>query len=65
VWSRLLPAPAVGGFVLLLAVLFVIAWTVGRAAGPVQPGMRPSGTTSHAHGGGMPSMPSMPGMDGM
>lgn len=38
---RWLPAPSVAGFVLLLAMLFALSYTVGSFAGPVAPGMRP------------------------
>ncbi|MFJ4466352.1 hypothetical protein ACIP2X_02405 [Streptomyces sp. NPDC089424] len=40
----LLPPPALGGFLLLLALVFVVAYAVGSAVGPVAPGMhRPDG----------------------
>lgn len=46
----LLPPPALGGFLLLLALVFVVAYAVGSAVGPVAPGMhRPgSGATEEA-----------------
>ncbi|MFH8343628.1 hypothetical protein [Streptomyces sp. NPDC018045] len=65
--SSALPAKPVIGFVALLAVLFVCAYVAGAAAGPVAPGIRPSGTlpgTSQQPGGGG-SMDGMSGMDGM
>ncbi|OEU86908.1 hypothetical protein DB35_25305 [Streptomyces abyssalis] len=40
-FGRWLPAPAVAGFVLLLAVLFAVSYAAGAVAGPVAPGMRP------------------------
>ncbi|WP_078624658.1 hypothetical protein [Streptomyces monomycini] len=68
--SSALPAKPVIGFVALLAVLFVCAYGAGSAAGPVAPGMRPSGTLPGApqqSGAGDPSggMDGMSGMSGM
>lgn len=53
---RVLPAPSVAGFVLLLIVLFAGSYLVGTVSGPVAPGMRPihgdSGVpTTDEHGG--------------
>ncbi|MFD5433695.1 hypothetical protein ACFWJ4_16290 [Kitasatospora sp. NPDC127067] len=39
------------GFLLLLVVVFVVAYGVGRQVGPVAPGLRPSGG-----GGASPGM---------
>ena len=54
---RLLPAPSVGGFVLLLAILFALSYAAGAFAGPVAPGMRPihgdSGTSESGEHGEM------------
>ncbi|HWM39402.1 MAG TPA: hypothetical protein VNS49_20025 [Streptomyces sp.] len=64
---RVLPAPSVGGFVLLLAVLFGVSYTVGTLAGPVGSVMRPteptdgdsgvSETGEHGGTGGTHGMP--------
>ncbi|ANZ20307.1 hypothetical protein [Streptomyces noursei] len=60
---RLLPARSVLGFLALLALLFVLAYAVGGAVGPVAPGLRPDdrpGTTEPAgDSGGMPGMAGM------
>ncbi|MFE6051528.1 hypothetical protein ACFQ6N_12260 [Kitasatospora sp. NPDC056446] len=47
------PSSVLAGFALLLVVVFVVAYGVGRQVGPVAPGLRPSS------GGG-----SSPGMGG-
>ncbi|MFC9927470.1 hypothetical protein [Streptomyces sp. NPDC127190] len=47
---RLVPPPALCGFLLLLALLFTASYAVGAAAGPVAPGMH--GTGSDRGGGG-------------
>ena len=39
------PPPALCGFLLLLALMFAVSYTVGSAAGPVAPGMHGTGTT--------------------
>jgi hypothetical protein len=36
---KLVPPPALCGFLLLLAALFAVSYAVGAAAGPVAPGM--------------------------
>ncbi|MEU9380099.1 hypothetical protein AB0D38_03410 [Streptomyces sp. NPDC048279] len=68
---RLLPPPALCGFLLLLALVFSVSYAVGSAAGPVAPGMHGSGRTGSGGGGGgsdsdgtgdMPGMDDMPGM---
>ncbi|MFE4517274.1 hypothetical protein ACFRMQ_24115 [Kitasatospora sp. NPDC056783] len=38
------------GFVLLLVVVFVVAYAVGRQVGPVAPGLRPSGGSGSSPG---------------
>ncbi|MEV5433161.1 hypothetical protein [Streptomyces sp. NPDC052701] len=49
VLRKLMPPPALCGFLLLLAVLFAASYAVGAAAGPVAPGMH---GTSGGRGGG-------------
>ncbi|MCX5419281.1 hypothetical protein [Streptomyces sp. NBC_00078] len=66
---RLLPAPALCGFLLLLALVFSVSYAVGSAAGPVAPGMHGTGRTgssggSGGGGGGGGGMDDMPGMGG-
>ncbi|WP_340380246.1 hypothetical protein U5640_31975 [Streptomyces sp. SS7] len=67
---RLLPAPALCGFLLLLALVFSVSYAVGSAAGPVAPGMHGTGRTGSSDGnggsdggggsgGGMDDMPGM------
>ncbi|NSC25356.1 hypothetical protein FM076_31080 [Streptomyces albus subsp. chlorinus] len=59
------PAPALCGFLLLLALVFAASYTVGSAVGPVAPGMHGTGSgggeggrgegdggMEHGHGGG-------------
>lgn len=60
--ARSLPPPAFWTFLLLLVVVFAGAYAVGRAVGPVAPGMHGPGVTSDSpsrdadtpteHGGG-------------
>ncbi|MFE0493616.1 hypothetical protein ACFW2M_02830 [Streptomyces albidoflavus] len=45
---RSVPPPALWGFLLLLAALFVGAYVAGNAVGPVAPGMHAPGTTGDA-----------------
>ncbi|GGV83614.1 MULTISPECIES: hypothetical protein [Streptomyces] len=45
---RLVPPPALCGFLLLLALVFTVSYAVGAAAGPVAPGMHRSGTGGDA-----------------
>lgn len=45
------PPAALGGFMLLLAVTFAVAYGVGSLAGPVNPGMHPVRTGVHGNGG--------------
>ncbi|MGV9754846.1 hypothetical protein ACWDUC_03280 [Streptomyces tricolor] len=40
---KVLPPPALCGFLLLLALMFAVAYAVGAAAGPVAPGMQDTG----------------------
>ncbi|NUH37985.1 hypothetical protein HUF15_14625 [Streptomyces samsunensis] len=64
------PRPAswpVAGFVVLLGLLFTLAYAVGGFAGPVAPGMRPSdgggpGRSGPAEPGGMGGMHGMGGI---
>ncbi|MGW7437637.1 hypothetical protein [Streptomyces sp. NPDC054849] len=66
---RWAPPPALAGFVVLLAAMFALSYGVGAAAGPVAPGMRPSGTgpgsvSDTPGGGGTGGMGGMGGMGG-
>nr|WP_277441820.1 hypothetical protein [Streptomyces sp. SPB162] len=70
--SRAAPPPALLGFLLLLAVLMAASFAVGRAAGPVAPGIHRTGNDAPGVPGepspGSPSEPDgggMPGMGGM
>jgi hypothetical protein len=67
---RLLPPPALCGFLLLLALVFTVSYAVGSAAGPVAPGMHGTGSAGSGNGngggggdggsgGGMEDMPGM------
>lgn len=64
---RLLPPPALCGFLLLLVLVFSVSYAVGSASGPVAPGMHGTGGsdggdgTDHAPGtdGDMGDMPGM------
>ncbi|MEH0430342.1 hypothetical protein QBB34_29325 [Streptomyces stelliscabiei] len=64
---RLLPPPALCGFLLLLALAFSVSYAVGSAAGPVAPGMHGTGSAGTGSGekegggsgGGMEDMPGM------
>ncbi|MGI5347441.1 hypothetical protein ACQEU8_04525 [Streptomyces sp. CA-250714] len=62
---KLLPPPALCGFLLLLALVFAASYAVGSVAGPVAPGMHGTGSGTggepdggggggmeHGHGGG-------------
>ncbi|RSS58283.1 hypothetical protein, partial [Streptomyces sp. WAC06614] len=60
-WRDWTPPPALAGFVILLAALFALSYGVGSAAGPVAPGMHPSGPGTGSGsvspgGGGMGGM---------
>ncbi|WP_328935015.1 MULTISPECIES: hypothetical protein [unclassified Streptomyces] len=68
---RLLPPPALCGFVLLLVLVFSVSYAVGSAAGPVAPGMRGAGSAGTGTGGdggtgggSSGGMEDMPGMHG-
>jgi hypothetical protein len=66
---KLVPPPALCGFLLLLALVFAVSYAVGSAAGPVAPGMHDTGTNRSGDGdgggsGGMEDMEDMPGMHG-
>lgn len=59
------PMPLLVGFVALLAVLFAVAYGVGRSAGPVAPGMHRVAPGTVPADGGKREAPGkdMPGMD--
>ncbi|MCX4405405.1 hypothetical protein ACFV8Z_41075 [Streptomyces sp. NPDC059837] len=64
---RLLPPPALCGFLLLLALAFSVSYAVGSAAGPVAPGMHGTGSAGTGSGGDSGSgggVGDMPGMHG-
>ncbi|MDT0393728.1 MULTISPECIES: hypothetical protein [Streptomyces] len=42
---RLLPPPALFGFLVLLVLVFSVSYAAGRSAGPVAPGMHVPGIT--------------------
>ncbi|WP_089103641.1 hypothetical protein [Streptomyces hyaluromycini] len=48
---RLLPPPALCGFLLLLVLVFSVSYAVGLAAGPVAPGMHGTGSAGSGSGG--------------
>jgi hypothetical protein len=59
---KLMPPPALCGFLLLLALIFTVSYAVGTSAGPVAPGMHGTGTGSGdgtSTGGGMQDMENM------
>ncbi|MFD1663077.1 hypothetical protein ACFSL4_34135 [Streptomyces caeni] len=58
---RLVPPPALAGFLLLLALVFAVSYAVGAGAGPVAPGMHAPGTGADGgdHGGDMGDMGDM------
>lgn len=68
---RLLPPPALCGFLLLLVLVFSVSYAVGSVAGPVAPGMRGTGSAetgtggdNGTGGGGSGGMDDMTGSDG-
>ncbi|WP_328491597.1 hypothetical protein OHS59_01785 [Streptomyces sp. NBC_00414] len=64
---RLLPPPALCGFLLLLALVFSMSYAVGSVSGPVAPGMHGTGNAGTDGGGeddGGDSTQDMPGMHG-
>ncbi|MFI1720456.1 hypothetical protein [Streptomyces sp. NPDC020489] len=60
VLRKLMPPPALCGFLLLLALVFAVSYAVGAAAGPVAPGMH---GTSDSEGGGTGGGEDMGDMD--
>ncbi|MFD0265742.1 hypothetical protein ACFVGY_03980 [Streptomyces sp. NPDC127106] len=52
--ARWAPPPALTGFVLLLVTVFVVSFGVGRAAGPVAPGMHSNSNGSGSRGDSAP-----------
>ncbi|MEU9079819.1 hypothetical protein [Kitasatospora sp. NPDC048538] len=54
------PSSVLAGFALLLVVVFVVAFAVGRQAGPVSPGLRPAPAGGSAPGTGGHDMGGMP-----
>jgi hypothetical protein len=62
---KLVPPPALCGFLLLLALVFTVSYAVGAAAGPVAPGMHGTGTSrgdgGPGGGGGTDDMGDMHG----
>ncbi|KAA0921548.1 hypothetical protein [Streptomyces apricus] len=65
---RSLPAPALCGFLLLLALVFSLSYAVGSVSGPVAPGMHGTGGTGtgggQQDGGSGDGTDDMPGMHG-
>ncbi|MEV6833368.1 hypothetical protein AB0N17_02365 [Streptomyces sp. NPDC051133] len=65
VLRKLVPPPALCGFLLLLALMFTVSYAVGAAAGPVAPGMHGTGTSrgdgDPGRGGGTDDMGDMHG----
>ncbi|WP_405570592.1 hypothetical protein OG418_38220 [Streptomyces phaeochromogenes] len=49
---KLMPPPALCGFLLLLAFMFTASYAAGAAVGPVAPGMHETGTSRDGDGGG-------------
>ncbi|MEV6949276.1 hypothetical protein AB0N07_46710 [Streptomyces sp. NPDC051172] len=70
VLRKLVPPPALCGFLLLLALIFTVSYAVGASAGPVAPGMHGTGTGSGdgtstgGTSGGMEDMEDMGNMHG-
>lgn len=62
---RLLLPPALCGFLVLLVLVFVASYAVGKGVGPVAPGMHGRVSTQDGHGGGGADIGGMDGMDGM
>lgn len=64
---RVLPPPALCGFLLLLAVVFWVSYAAGSAAGPVAPGIHGTGSAGTGIGpdhGSDGDVGHMPGMHG-
>ncbi|MFC7939609.1 hypothetical protein ACFU2J_25780 [Streptomyces sp. NPDC057387] len=53
---RILPPPALCGFLVLLILAFAASYAVGRGVGPVAPGMHGPGITRDGHEGGSTDM---------
>ncbi len=49
---KLMPPPALCGFLLLLALMFMASYAAGAAVGPVAPGMHETGTSRDGDDGG-------------
>ncbi|MFI1759405.1 hypothetical protein [Streptomyces sp. NPDC020571] len=49
---RVLPPPALCGFLVLLLLAFAASYAVGRGVGPVAPGLHGPGITRDGHEGG-------------
>ncbi|WP_326758728.1 hypothetical protein OHB35_12125 [Streptomyces phaeochromogenes] len=49
---KLTPPPALCGFLLLLALMFMASYAAGAAVGPVAPGMHETGTSRDGDDGG-------------
>lgn len=62
---RLLPPPALCGFLLLLVLVFSVSYAVGSTAGPVAPGMYGTGTAGTGSGGSGGSSGGVDDMSGM
>ncbi|MDT0464496.1 hypothetical protein [Streptomyces gibsoniae] len=64
VLRKLVPPPALCGFLLLLALMFAVSYAVGAATGPVAPGMHGTGVSpggDGSEGGGVDDMGDMHG----
>ncbi|MEU3344921.1 hypothetical protein ABZ723_07945 [Streptomyces sp. NPDC006700] len=48
--SKVLPPPALCGFLLLLVLMFTVSYAVGGSVGPVAPGMHGTRTTQDGTG---------------
>ncbi|GGU91919.1 hypothetical protein GCM10010260_28060 [Streptomyces filipinensis] len=63
-WRKAVPPPALCGFLLLLALMFTVAYAVGAAAGPVAPGLHGTGSGGAGDGGPGDGDMDMGGMHG-
>ncbi|MFF8732429.1 hypothetical protein ACF073_39105 [Streptomyces sp. NPDC015171] len=61
---KLMPPPALCGFMVLLVLVFSVSYAVGSASGPVAPGMHGTGTGGGPGGDGGGGTGDMPGMHG-
>jgi|GEM_PF-6896470 hypothetical protein len=59
------PALLLAGFLLTLAAVFAVAWSVGHGAGPVNPRMHPAPGSGPGPTGGGSGAGGMHGMAGM